>query len=126
MRTVKYHVENDGDEVWWEGLNEKQQNKVHKSVEKEKKQQTGKKLKFSTLKFKSALVRRTGKKREAKTKMMWRDEFFEWASTTPAGKLTDRESKQMWNWYMTTPHILRDKKGPRGAERCDVFIGDYG
>ena len=69
----------------------------------------------------------SGSQRQAKTKMMWEKEYYEEASKTYMGNLTEEEAKRNWARWKNDPKVLRDEKsGPHGFLLLEVVIGHYG
>ena len=79
---------------------------------------------FPLYAFRSELYTKHSSKSSGKRKMMNEAEYYEWAETAAAGKLTKQEAKAEWQAFMADKNVKKDKRGPRGMERCNVTIGD--
>ena len=122
-KAVQTRVKAQNQTEWWEALNSKERNKVYKGYAAKKK--TEYRPKFDLVQFKAKAFRRSGTKFKKSRKMMWRDEFYEWAGKPKGGSMCDKEKEVAWKWYLETEGIRRDDRGPRGQKRCSVFIGDF-
>ena len=106
-------------------MEQKEKDHLYKLFVRERKQAVGMKMRFNMMQVIQAIKRATGTRREVKHKMMWEDEFYEFAGSVPGGKLTPHEQKQEWTRLLSDELVPKDNGGPRGARRCLVVIGNY-
>ena len=73
-----------------------------------------------------ALESETGLRMFSPGKFMWEKEYYEWASTTPAGNLSPEESRRNWETWKSDPKHPTDPDGPRGFPMLWVEMGKAG
>ena len=75
--------------------------------------------------FKEIVRSSSGKRWEAKKKMMWLNEWIEYAATTPARNLNEAEAKKLWASCLVSKEVPQDDGGPRGHHGVQIFMGDF-
>ena len=124
-RQVKVNAEEQEQTYWLDKMAPGEKMKLCKTFAKMKKKQGRSKFNFNLMEYKTRVKRSKGTRTESRKKMMWYEEYKEHAETAAGGKLTEGEIAAMWKWNGTATGVRRDLKGPRGARRCNVFVGDF-
>jgi len=84
-------------------------------------------LKFKLATAKEELINEQRVKKSANGKMMWKDEYLEFAKTPAGGGLNSVEAQAQWSaWEADATFELRDQLGPkRSPLRLWVKVGDF-
>ena len=82
------------------------------------------KVKFHLTTFKVEYKTTHGKKHLEISRLMWEQEYLEWATKTAAGGyLSEIEATDHWAAMLKDPLVARDDQGPRGRIRLLVVMG---